>query len=224
MLAGFFLELNYTLLLGSFFFHCSTTVHVFDSSLCLHSGVLTNKLKIIVPFIKPNISVQIILLTHFEVLMRPNPSKRSQTRRVSLVFILNAISHVSLNQLTPQSLLDLCFPSHALLFTLYCKPAAYVFFCFFCFDLVVASQRTVKQHRRACVLWVVYVYVVQHVGACGVSSPTSHRYWLSFVVSFYELSSTEFSISYRKPQLLQVLSCLILWSQNHPFIIVCANA
>lgn len=50
----------------------------YNSLMRSHSGVLTNKLKIIVSFREESISVQIILLTHFEVLIKPNPSKRSQ--------------------------------------------------------------------------------------------------------------------------------------------------
>lgn len=38
--------------------------------------LLTKKLKIIISFLKENISNQIILLTHFEVLIKPKPSER----------------------------------------------------------------------------------------------------------------------------------------------------
>lgn len=100
----------------------------YHSPLCLHSGVLTNKLKIIVLFREESFSVQTILLTHFEVLIKPNPSRRSQTSRVSLVFAVSAIFDVSLNQLTPQSLSDLSFHHMLCSPALFCEAAAYVSF------------------------------------------------------------------------------------------------
>lgn len=118
------------------------------------------------------------------------------------------LDSVSLNPLT---LPQISASRHMLRFLpLNGRAAAYVLcFLFWSGCSVPADGKT---HRRECVLSVVYVYVVQHVGAFRASSPTSHEHRLSFVVGFYELSSTKFSAWYRKPQHLQELSCLILWS------------
>lgn len=59
------------------------TTSVWQFLWCVH-WVLTNKIKIIVSFTQECSSLQIIL-THFEVFIKPNPSKRSQIRGVSLM-------------------------------------------------------------------------------------------------------------------------------------------
>lgn len=101
----------------------------------------------------------------------------------------------------------------------------------FHFDLVVKSQRTVKPHRSVCmfvcVCWMecgVSMFMYQGVLVYVEHHQQHYICLLSIVVSFYLLSPTKFRASYRKPQYLLVLLCSILWSQNHPFIIVCTNA
>lgn len=131
---------------------------------------------------------------------------------------MNAISDVSLNQLTPESLLDLSFPSRALLphSVLQSCSIRYVGFSVL-FWSGCAIPEDSKNHtgEGVCVcLCCGGREYLRCVGAFGAQSATSHSCWWNTVVAFYLLSSTIFSISYRKPQHLQARLCSILRSQN----------
>lgn len=155
-----------------FLLPCRTT-SIWQFSDVFAHWVLTNKLKIIISFLKESISVQITLSTHFEVLIKPDPSK-SHPRSQPHVFPENVVSDVSLNQLTPDSRLDLSF--HRVFHSL---TAAYM--CFSAhFDPVLQSQRTVKKKkksRKMCVLWGLHVYALGCV-SFGTQPSTLHRCWV----------------------------------------------